>query len=105
MTDLATTALPLADITGPLVTFATDFVNSAGYAGIFVLMLLESACIPIPSEATVLVGGVAVSKRDLALLGVSTAGARPLARRVGVRASRPPDTHEPRRRPSRRIVA
>jgi membrane protein DedA with SNARE-associated domain len=74
MTDLALSAFPLADITGPLVTFATDFVNSAGYAGIFVLMLLESACIPIPSEATMLFAGFDVSKGDLTLFGIVAAG-------------------------------
>jgi membrane protein DedA with SNARE-associated domain len=33
------------------------FITSYGVAAVFVLMLLESACIPIPSEVTMLVGG------------------------------------------------
>jgi membrane protein DedA with SNARE-associated domain len=33
------------------------FLTSYGVAAVFVLMLLESACIPIPSELTMLVGG------------------------------------------------
>src|SRR3954466_11637616 len=54
--------LELASITDPLVTFATDAIDSLGLAGVFVLMLLESACIPIPSEATMLFTGFNVSK-------------------------------------------
>ncbi len=37
--------------------FITDTVAQYGYVAIFVLMLLESACIPIPSEVTMLFGG------------------------------------------------
>jgi len=33
-----------------------------GYIAVFVLMLLESACIPIPSEVTMLLGGAVASK-------------------------------------------
>ena len=40
-----------------LTRFVTDNVTTYGYAAIFLLMLLESACIPIPSEVTMLVGG------------------------------------------------
>ncbi len=51
----------LASITNSLVTIATDFVKSGGLPAIFVLMTLESACIPIPSEATMLFAGFAVA--------------------------------------------
>jgi membrane protein DedA with SNARE-associated domain len=37
--------------------FITKNVSSYGYVAIFLLMLLESACVPIPSEVTMLVGG------------------------------------------------
>jgi membrane protein DedA with SNARE-associated domain len=47
----------LASITEPLVHFATNLMNDIGLAGLFVLMMLESACIPIPSEATMLFAG------------------------------------------------
>ncbi|WP_045878139.1 DedA family protein [Pseudofrankia sp. DC12] len=33
------------------------FITTYGIAAVFVLMVLESACIPIPSEVTMLVGG------------------------------------------------
>jgi membrane protein DedA with SNARE-associated domain len=62
------------DILDPLVTFATDLIDAAGYAGIFVLMTLESACVPIPSEATMLFAGFNVSEGDLTLFGVVAAG-------------------------------
>ncbi len=70
----------LASITDSLVTFATDFVRSGGLPAIFVLMTLESACIPIPSEATMLFAGFAVADaaatggHHLTLVGVVAAG-------------------------------
>ncbi len=70
----------LASITDSLVTFATDFVKSGGLPAIFVLMTLESACIPIPSEATMLFAGFAVADaaatggHHLTLIGIVAAG-------------------------------
>jgi len=49
------------DILEPLVNAATNLIDTAGLAGVFVLMLLESACIPIPSEATMMFAGFNVS--------------------------------------------
>ena len=63
-----------ADILDPIVRAATDFIDSAGLAGVFVLMTLESACIPIPSEAIMLFAGFNVSQGTLTLLGVVAAG-------------------------------
>jgi membrane protein DedA with SNARE-associated domain len=37
--------------------FITGTIRDHGYLAIFVLMVLESACIPIPSEVTMLFGG------------------------------------------------
>jgi membrane protein DedA with SNARE-associated domain len=73
--------LPLASITDPLVRFATDVVGELGLAGIFVLMLAESACIPIPSEATMLFAGFNVSEGHYSLLVVTLVGS--LANLVG----------------------
>jgi hypothetical protein len=42
------------EILDPLVRAATDFIDATGLAGVFVLMTLESACIPVPSEAIML---------------------------------------------------
>jgi membrane protein DedA with SNARE-associated domain len=62
----------------------TDFVTNEivryGYLAIFLLMLLESACIPIPSEVTMLFGGALASTgfvapgQELDLLWVVVAG-------------------------------
>jgi membrane protein DedA with SNARE-associated domain len=60
--------------------FVTHEIVQYGYAAIFVLMLLESACVPIPSEVTMLFGGalatvaVAGSGHQLDLVGVVAAG-------------------------------
>ncbi|MEX1045923.1 MAG: DedA family protein [Actinomycetota bacterium] len=49
-----------------LQNFVTDYVTQYGYVAIFVLMLLESACVPIPSEVTMVFGGALVSAPFLA---------------------------------------
>jgi membrane protein DedA with SNARE-associated domain len=59
---LAATAVTLASITDPIVELAVDVVGSLGLWGIFLLMVPESACIPIPSEATMLFAGFNVSE-------------------------------------------
>lgn len=58
----------------PVIEVATEFIGSAGLAAVFALMALESACIPIPSEAIMLFAGFAVSKGELTLFGVVAAG-------------------------------
>jgi membrane protein DedA with SNARE-associated domain len=63
-----------ASISGPLVDTATSVVNDLGLVGIFVLMLLESACIPIPSEATMLFAGFGVSQGRFGLVAITLAG-------------------------------
>lgn len=50
-------------------------VGSWGYTGIFVLMALESACIPIPSEVTMPVGGLLASEGKLSFFWVGMVGA------------------------------
>jgi len=66
--------LVLASITDPIVEFATNVVADLGLPGIFVLMLLESACIPIPSEATMLFAGFNVDKGEYSLLAITLVG-------------------------------
>jgi membrane protein DedA with SNARE-associated domain len=58
----------------PIVTFCTNLIGNWGLPAVFVLMLLESACIPIPSEATMPFAGFAVSQGHLTLLGIIVAG-------------------------------
>jgi membrane protein DedA with SNARE-associated domain len=73
--------LVLASISESLVTTAWHFVRDAGLPAIFLLMLAESACIPIPSEATMLFAGFAVAApgastahHHLTLVGIVIAG-------------------------------
>jgi membrane protein DedA with SNARE-associated domain len=61
-------------VLNPVVNVATDFISSAGYPAVFVLMVLESACLPIPSEAIMLFAGFAASKGELTLVGIVAAG-------------------------------
>jgi membrane protein DedA with SNARE-associated domain len=61
-------------IVDPIVNVATDFIGSAGVVGVFVLMLLESACIPVPSEAIMLFAGFSVSEGEMSLFGIVAAG-------------------------------
>ena len=63
-----------ASVTDKLVDFCTNVIGDIGYAGVFLLMLLESACVPIPSEATMLFAGFKVDDGDLTLLGIVAAG-------------------------------
>jgi membrane protein DedA with SNARE-associated domain len=71
---LSATIVVLASLTDPLVEFATDVVDAMGLPGIFILMALESACIPIPSEATMLFAGFNVSRGEYSLFVVTMVG-------------------------------
>jgi LPXTG-motif cell wall-anchored protein len=53
-----------------------DWVGEHGYTAIFLLMLAESACIPFPSEVTMLVGGwyTVTSETPLSFFWVGAAG-------------------------------
>ena len=64
----------MPDITGPIVDFATSQIGSYGLAAVFVLMLLESACIPVPSEAIMLYGGFLVARGEEGLVAIIAAG-------------------------------
>jgi membrane protein DedA with SNARE-associated domain len=64
----------LASITDPVVRLAVNVVDDLGLPGVFVLMLAESACIPIPSEATMLFAGFNVSDGHYSLVAVTAAG-------------------------------
>ena len=75
-----------AAITDKLVEFATNVVGDLGLFGVFALMVPESACIPIPSEATMLFAGFNLSsapdaKGGYTLLTVTLVGA--LANLIG----------------------
>ena len=64
-----------ASLSGSLTQFATSAVTDLGLIGIFVLMLLDCACIPIPSEVTMLFAGFSASQGHYSLAAVVIAGA------------------------------
>jgi membrane protein DedA with SNARE-associated domain len=70
--------LPLASVTDffldPIVNWGTDFISATGLPAVFVLMALESACLPVPSEAIMLFAGSSVAAGELTLFGVVAAG-------------------------------
>ncbi|MCW2970782.1 MAG: DedA family protein [Solirubrobacterales bacterium] len=72
--------LVVASISESLFNLASEFVGETGLAAVFVLMVAESACIPIPSEATMLFAGFAVTSpsaahnHHLTLIGIVVAG-------------------------------
>jgi membrane protein DedA with SNARE-associated domain len=74
--------MPLfASITDPIVNFAVNVVGDLGLWGIALLMAPESACIPIPSEATMLFAGFNVSEGKYSLFEAVLVGS--LANLVG----------------------
>jgi len=73
--------LVLASISETLVNETAHFVREAGLPGIFALMAIGSACIPLPSEVVMLFAGFAVadpgqsaSQHHLTMVGIILAG-------------------------------
>ncbi len=62
---------PLAAIAGLI----TGFIAATGYAGVALLMAVESACIPLPSEIIMPFAGYLVSTGRFSLILVAVAGA------------------------------
>ena len=69
-----TNHLVLLEILGPIVDFITSQISHFGYAGIFILMTLESALIPIPSEIIMPFSGFLVSENKLDFTATVLAG-------------------------------
>ncbi|GGE06779.1 alkaline phosphatase [Aureimonas endophytica] len=59
----------------PLVAAVLGLISAGGLAGVALLMALESACIPIPSEIIMPFAGYLVSTGRFELWGVALAGA------------------------------
>jgi membrane protein DedA with SNARE-associated domain len=66
--------LYIASITEPIVDFATNVIGDLGQAGIVILMLLDSACIPTSSEAIMLFAGFEVSDGRFTMIEIVIAG-------------------------------
>ena len=54
--------------------FLTEFIESAGYLGVFALMLLENIFPPIPSELIMPFAGFVAARGELNVVGVLVAG-------------------------------
>jgi membrane protein DedA with SNARE-associated domain len=58
-----------------LATWIISVISTMGYGGIVLLMAIESACIPLPSEIIMPFSGYLVFKGELVLWAVALAGA------------------------------
>jgi membrane protein DedA with SNARE-associated domain len=61
----------------PIVQWVTDFIGQFGawgWVAVFILMVLESACIPVPSEAIMPFAGFVVSEGKMSLFAIVAAG-------------------------------
>lgn len=82
-------------ILGVLATFTIGVISHGGYVGIAILMAIESACIPLPSEIIMPFAGYLVSTGRFDLYLAATAGAigcnlgSIVAYEVGKRGGRP----------------
>jgi len=79
----------------PIAAWIVDQIGSLGYPGVVMLMAIESACIPLPSEVIMPFSGYLVYKGTFNLHLASLAGAlgcavgSALAYWVGIRGGRP----------------
>ena len=65
----------IAKIITILSTFIVATISKLGYSGVILLMAIESACIPLPSEIIMPFSGYLVSTGQMTLWGVAIAGA------------------------------
>src|SRR5438067_3280638 len=85
----------LGRVVAATTAFVVAVISAGGYPGIVLLMAIESACIPLPSEIIMPFAGYLVYRGELGLLGVAVAGAAGcvvgslVAYAVGVRGGRP----------------
>src|SRR4030067_720873 len=65
----------IAKVIGALAVFTTSVISSLGYGGVALLMGIESACIPLPSEIIMPFAGYLVHTGQFSLHGAALAGA------------------------------
>jgi membrane protein DedA with SNARE-associated domain len=65
----------LEKLLGVIATWILSVISSLHYTGIVLLMAIESACIPLPSEIIMPFAGFLVSKGEMTLFGIALAGA------------------------------
>jgi membrane protein DedA with SNARE-associated domain len=66
--------MTIIELLKPIVEFITSIISTMSYPGIFFLMILESALIPIPSEIIMPFSGFLASTGKLNYIGVVLAG-------------------------------
>jgi membrane protein DedA with SNARE-associated domain len=66
--------MAILEIIRPIVEFITSIISTMSYPGIFFLMILESALIPIPSEIIMPFSGFLASTGKLSYIGIVLAG-------------------------------
>ena len=65
----------IENIIGQLFVFISWVISSGGYTGVMLLMAIESACIPLPSELIMPFAGYLVYEGKLSLFWAATFGA------------------------------
>ncbi len=65
----------ISTILSALTNFIIQVIDSSGYSGIALLMAIESAAIPLPSEVIMPFSGFLVSEGRFTLFGIALAGA------------------------------
>jgi len=65
----------LDHIISMLAAFIVAVISAMGYGGVVILMAIESACIPLPSEIIMPFAGYLISLGQFSLVGAATAGA------------------------------
>ena len=65
----------LDQILSTIVSWIVEAISAGGYLGVVVLMAIESACIPLPSEVIMPFAGYLASIGRFSLIGAATMGA------------------------------
>jgi membrane protein DedA with SNARE-associated domain len=65
----------IEQLIGWMAGYIVAFISAAGYYGVVILMAIESACVPLPSEIIMPFAGYLVATGQLNLWLVATAGA------------------------------
>src|SRR6266536_5954648 len=65
----------IAKVIEVLAVFTTGVISAMGYGGVVLLMAIESACIPLPSEIIMPFAGYLVYRGQFTLQGAALAGA------------------------------
>src|SRR6202043_927582 len=73
--ELALLSLMTEKLLAVIFVFINSVIASTGYAGVLLLMAIESACIPLPSELIMPFAGYLVFQGKFNLFWVATAGA------------------------------